>query len=341
MVNKKNFMSFVVVSILILQVGLAYAAINDLMALQGNVKESGANLENGNLTVSIYDALSGGNLIYNSSTNYNNVITDGKYDVMVGNDTDNPLTLFYGQTYYIDMFVNDESFTFDGIDRQIFQSSIGNITLDHINGSETFLRSDTGWESGGVTVQDGSIWAQTLYVYNLTSLEVSHLSVNGSLIPSLEFNTTFDLGNASSMWRDLYLGRNLFVTEDTTILGNLGIKTSKPSADLHVNGTGIFGKNDTSVELDIGEILASSYILGQNISLTTVSGTGDLIFEDDNAGIVTLSELLTVVSACDSTNAILSGGTVTYSGTGLTFDIDIPSSLFFVLCSIIVPGTIV
>ena len=60
-------------------------ALNDLMALQGNVKQNGIDLASGNLTVVIYDAYSGGNLVYNSTNDFLSNISNVKYDVLLGN----------------------------------------------------------------------------------------------------------------------------------------------------------------------------------------------------------------------------------------------------------------
>ena len=88
-----------------------------------------------------------------------------------------------------------------------------------ING--TFMRKDgdngTGvynfggaWNDGGLTISNGNLYAQTVYVYNITSLQVSNLNINGSLIPQIGFDNTFDVGSSSLRWRDLYVGRNIF-----------------------------------------------------------------------------------------------------------------------------------
>ncbi|MCL5072012.1 MAG: hypothetical protein M1308_14140, partial [Actinobacteria bacterium] len=105
-------------------------ATKDLMALQGNVQQAGVNLASGNLSVKIYDSYAAGNLVYDSGTDFNNNITNGKYDVMLGNASVE-LDLEYGKVYYMEIYVNGEPFTFGGKTRQVFQSSFGNI-----NGSD-------------------------------------------------------------------------------------------------------------------------------------------------------------------------------------------------------------
>ena len=355
-------------------------AVDDLMSLQGNIKQAGIDLALGNLTVSVYDTQTGGNLIYNSSNEFNGAIIAGKYDVMLGNSSSNNLSLEYGKLYYLEIFVNNEKFSFNNSGgRQIFQSSTGqingtyinprqlnqthfvysidlsnatgfnasfltgqvsisqltigsnivlnnqsqsfsddqNITLGargwfkglfnwliagnsshylSFNGStltfdetrlnttidnriitssavnaswnqtyadskysniiygynqslnpilsnifnqdlnttnnvlfsdlnvtnvlrvgSTVLQADTsgtlnvtgvanfngGWRSSGVTISGGNLFAQTIFVYNITSLAVNDLEINGSLVPDL--NNTFDIGNITQVYKNVYL----------------------------------------------------------------------------------------------------------------------------------------
>ena len=94
----------------------------------------------------------------------------------------------------------------------------------------TFLRKDgdngTGiynfggsWVDGGLTIQEGDLYAQTVYVYNISSLQVSNLNINGSLLPQAGYDDTFDVGSSSLRWRDLYLGGDIY--SNGTIYGNI------------------------------------------------------------------------------------------------------------------------
>ena len=62
--KNKIFYLVVIVVILVIQIGISVSALDDLFALQGNIKQSGANLASGDIRVHIYDAISAGNLIY-------------------------------------------------------------------------------------------------------------------------------------------------------------------------------------------------------------------------------------------------------------------------------------
>src|SRR3989344_9454233 len=129
----KFALSLIIVFIFTLGLSISvYAAVDDLMALQGNVQQSGVNLASGNLTVYIFDAYSSGNVVYNSTTDFFNSISNGKYDVMLGNGSQT-LSLEYGRTYFLEMYVNNEKLRFNGSTRQVFQSSAGQINGSFIN----------------------------------------------------------------------------------------------------------------------------------------------------------------------------------------------------------------
>jgi hypothetical protein len=114
------------------------AAEIDLLGLTLDVKESGIDLDNVNITVEIYDAATGGNLIYNSSTGSENNVSNGKVDILLGDDTSGyELNLTYGTTYYMELTINGTEMDFNGNERQKFQSTVGNITQSRLNLTDT------------------------------------------------------------------------------------------------------------------------------------------------------------------------------------------------------------
>ena len=129
--SEKRIKLFLIVAVLLSFVSFVYSG--DFFALQGNVKQNGVSLNSGNLTVYIFDDYSGGNLIYNSSSDFSNAILNGKYDVLLGNGSQE-LNLDYGRKYYFEIYINDERLNFTGnTTRQVFQSSVGNISSMYIN----------------------------------------------------------------------------------------------------------------------------------------------------------------------------------------------------------------
>lgn len=107
---------------LILMVFLALATsaagVEELMSFQGDVRQGGALVNGGNLTVVIYDAAIGGNEIYNES--YTNVVNNGRFDVLLGN-TSTDLLMNFSQKYYLDFYVNGNKIT---TNRQEFQNGM-------------------------------------------------------------------------------------------------------------------------------------------------------------------------------------------------------------------------
>ena len=85
-----------------------------------------------------------------------------------------------------------------------------------------------GYSSGGLSIIDGNLFAQTLFAVNLTSLGISNLNVNGSLIPQA-FDNTFDLGNQNLKWRDLFIGRNADVSGNLVVEGTITGDGAVPS----------------------------------------------------------------------------------------------------------------
>ena len=90
----------ILILVLLLFIPIAYAS--DLMSFTANVKNSaGANINSGNIVVEIYDDASAGNLIYNSTSDFYNNISNGQVDVMLGSGTQQ-LNLGYGKDYYME-----------------------------------------------------------------------------------------------------------------------------------------------------------------------------------------------------------------------------------------------
>ncbi|VVB82776.1 Uncharacterised protein [uncultured archaeon] len=79
---------------------------------------------------------------------------------------------------------------------------------------------NNGWTNGGASVIGGNLFAQTVYVYNISSLNVNNLATNGSLFPS--FDNSFDLGNSSFRWKNIFASGDVRMN-GTLYYGNAGI----------------------------------------------------------------------------------------------------------------------
>ena len=161
---------FSILALILAVIGLASSqeirAEIDLMSFEASLFDSSGDPLNGNISIEIYDDASAGNLIYNSSNAFLDNITNGKVDIILGDSRSGvDLNLNYGAAYYMDLVVNGNDIDFNGIERQIFQSSVGNITQSRLN---------------------------------LTGTLSTH-----SLIP--DGNATFDLGSSINYFRNLFL----------------------------------------------------------------------------------------------------------------------------------------
>ena len=72
----KSIKLFLFSIIILISIYAASSAEIDLLGLTLDVKESGIDLDNVNITVEIYDAATGGNLIYNSSGGFENNVNN-------------------------------------------------------------------------------------------------------------------------------------------------------------------------------------------------------------------------------------------------------------------------
>jgi len=183
---------------------------------------------------------------------------------------------------------------------------------DNVTGQYDF---NGGWTSNGLSIIDGNLYAQQGYFYQINSLQVANLEMNGSIIPDMD--NQFDLGNSSVRWRDLRLGRDAYIN------GSVGIGTTNLQYALNVIG----GANFT------GNIYANGVLLG----VGTLSGLGtawyipmwngtnslnnSVIFQNgSNVGIGTIAPLnsLNVIGDINATTNLY--GTLIYQNGNKVLD---------------------
>jgi hypothetical protein len=113
---------------LVFLIGLASASMNVQLSDQGTgVINSEGVLQSGDLTVLVYEVATGGSPIYNET--FVGAIYNGSWNVMLGaNAPTINLTLIFDKIYYRDYLILGEDASFDGVDRQVFYSPLGEIT---------------------------------------------------------------------------------------------------------------------------------------------------------------------------------------------------------------------
>ena len=128
--------------IFILGIFISFSFVNASIALsdQGTgvrVRSTGATLSSGDITISIYDDIINGTLIY--SETFVGGITSGRWNVMLGEDPTNPLNLIYGKKYYRDYAIDGVDVDFrdylgNTVEMQFFYSPLGSLSDSKIVG---------------------------------------------------------------------------------------------------------------------------------------------------------------------------------------------------------------
>lgn len=248
-------MNYKIKGCLVLMVVLSFAFVTNISAamdvslsFQGTGitnKTSGELLSSADLTVYVYDSMTGGNLIY--SENFPGEIVNGSWNVMLGENSSNPLSLEFGEVYYQDIEVNGYDFNFTdyngaNVPRKYFYSPLGNINYTkNIFGAPADV--DTVWDITG-----------SEYLINSSGI----LTLNETKINESIDARSYGLGDNSS-WNESF-ARTLFIVNESEVgLGEnnlsanygffnfLGSITRRISGlfviDLNVSGNASIGEN--------------------------------------------------------------------------------------------------
>jgi hypothetical protein len=181
-------------------------------------------------------------------------------------------------------------------------------------------------ESVTSTTDLGLITDATTVNYDLgtvVSTAVDFTSVSSNIIPSA--NITYDLGNATNQWRDLYLSGNTIYLGTSTISANAsGIQFNGPgNAVGNITGNFIFGTIGTAAQTGITSVgtLSSLSVSGnvQGGNLRTdglISATGSITGASVVGGIMTGSSVSVTgaVSGASVVGGIMTGTSVSVTG---------------------------
>ena len=264
---------------------LVSASLNVQLSDQGTgvAYSNGTVLPSGDLTVLIYDNETGGNLVYNET--FISGISQGSWNVMLGaGSVDLPLE--YGKVYYKDYLIAGEDTSFDGNDRQVFYSPLGDINgsklinsslpknkLENCSNNEILKISSGEWvcasDATGGSVNE-TVWNITTSNYLINSSGI--LMINETLLNATIDARASGLGDNSS-WNESY-ARDLFLENGTNLdLGDKNITTTS---------YGFFGwlgsLANRITKLFVQDIDASGNINASNYTLngTTIDDWGDV-----------------------------------------------------------------
>jgi len=103
----------------------------DLFPLSGSVDYDGESMVGGDLRVYVFDDPVAGNLVYDSGSDFDGLVVNGSYDVVLGSGSVE-LGLNHSYTYYLDLEVNGTDLDFSGSERSVFQAPVGDLVDDSL-----------------------------------------------------------------------------------------------------------------------------------------------------------------------------------------------------------------
>src|SRR3989344_592926 len=223
--------------LLIMIIPLSSAAI--LLSDQGTavtLNSTGQLLQLGNLTITISDNATEGNLIFNQT--FNNAIANGSWNLMISPN------LEFGNTYWKDYTINGEDLDFDGNERLNFQSPLGVISnisllnLSHISCS--------------------------------TGSSVRKVYANGSVDCEIDDTSAVDLSNYALKNQSETFSANVNVTGNAT--ASSGFFTFLGSLTQRITRLFIQDIN-ASGNIDVGGNITATKFIGDGSLLTNIQGS--------------------------------------------------------------------
>ncbi|MFH0860705.1 MAG: hypothetical protein V1921_05845 [Candidatus Altiarchaeota archaeon] len=164
-------------------------SLNVSVSDQGtDVRESGVLLQSGNLTVQLWDNLSGGTNLYNVT--FANAISNGSWNILLN------LSLEYGRVYYKDYQINGVDLDFNGEERLIWYSSLGDVSGEDV-------RNDS---LGGNVVNESQL--------NCSEIVGSDGVCGVNTVSSGVSSTALGEGTSSTGWYSTAMGRNTNASAD-------------------------------------------------------------------------------------------------------------------------------
>ncbi|GAF85011.1 unnamed protein product, partial [marine sediment metagenome] len=220
---KNKILFLILIGILFFSINLGSAALNVSLSDQGTgVKNisSGETLELANITIQVWDSVVAGNIIYNET--FINGIINGSWNVMLGENSSNNLSLEYGEVYYKEYIINGEDVDFKDyndsiVERKFFYSPLGDIGGEDLAGNINI--NTTGNITADYFFGDGSgLPHETLFgLTGGTENEHYHLTENAAENTERGYISAGALDFDSSDWNDNGDG-TIFIGNVTVLL---------------------------------------------------------------------------------------------------------------------------
>jgi len=233
-------------------------------------------------------------------------------NLVVGGDI-NSTGIFYGNGSGLTDISADNANTLDNFDSSFFMplntSVVGNFDF---NG---------GWQNNGLSISGGDLFAQTIFVYNITSLNVTRqdLTINDTLIVfgntelkqnlTVDTNTLFVDSNTNRVGINTTTPQNLLnVVGDANITGILYFGTLDGEANLNVNSSAFWDNlntpNDITSLTGITDINSTDWT---NVTITE-SQISDLTHTTDTNETTRFDNLVGNCSASDFIQGVFDNG---------------------------------
>jgi hypothetical protein len=192
-------LALVIGMIVMFSVGVSAVTISD-QGTNVKYKSTGQSVTLGNISIHIWNQSSGGALVYTYT--FTNAIKNGSWNIMLGEAPGPSLTLTENVYYWKDYDINGEDVDFvDGtgatVERQVFQSPVGNLTSSE---SDPIF---TGSPAYGISNGDISDW-DTAYGWG-NHASAGYITGYNETDPYFTGSAAYNIGtNNISNWNDAY-----------------------------------------------------------------------------------------------------------------------------------------
>jgi pectin methylesterase-like acyl-CoA thioesterase len=184
---------------LISSMGVFGATLSD-QGTDVRYKSTGYLVDSGDITISIWDSISGGTNIFNYT--YSNAIINGSWNVMIGEAPSPDLSLNFNTLYYKDYSIDGEDIDFINglgatVERQVFESPLGTINYNNLTNVPSYITDGDDDILGALACSSDQIAR-----YNGTAWECDDTETLGQLSCSSNQITRYN----GTVWECVFAG---------------------------------------------------------------------------------------------------------------------------------------